>query len=615
GEFNQAREAGYYGWPYSRGNNQMYVEYDFSRKKSGRVFDPVKIVNNSPNNTGIQNLPPVQESMIWYSYKRSRDFPWLGKGGVNPMSGPIFHAEDYPAPDPSFAEYFDNKWFVYEWMRDWIYVVHLDENQEFIQADPFMPNTDFSHPMDMLFSKEGKLYVLEYGQKWNSRNLDARLSLIHFNSGNRPPVANVSADKEVGAAPLSVRFSAKKSHDFDKDKLTYSWRFEEEEVQTNDPHAEYVFEKPGMYDVRLTVTDAYGETATAAQKVLVGNEPPQIKIHLSDENRTYWNKRQLDYRIEVLDAEDGSSADNAIDPERVKVTFDYIPEGKDLILASIGHQRNAVPAGLKLINDSDCKACHAIDQKVAGPSFEDVAKRYTEADKQQIIHRIIKGSQGIWGETMMAAHPQLKIEDVGTMVDYILSLNPDKQFAEKRLPLEGRLTFAEHLKDEVTGKYVFMVSYLDEGHPEVTGSSLSSVEEVIFLAPRVELEDAVDLDPALGIWQSQGRTLVGSIQHGKHIQMASISYDKLSSISVGAAFNKGYPYAGTVEIRRGSPEGKLLGQGAVEYFDEDKEGFRAFEIGLTPSNGVDKLFLVFKNTKDQDQYLMNGDWLQLNYEK
>lgn len=88
------------------------------------------------------------------------------------------YAEDYTTSESAFPSYFDNKWLVYEWMRDWVYVVHLDENHQFVQADPFMPDTEFSHPMDMLFLKDGKLYTLEYGQQWYKRNLDARLSVF-----------------------------------------------------------------------------------------------------------------------------------------------------------------------------------------------------------------------------------------------------------------------------------------------------------------------------------------------------------------------------------------------------------------------------------------------------
>ncbi|MEL6853108.1 MAG: ThuA domain-containing protein, partial [Bacteroidota bacterium] len=492
GEYNQARKAGYYGWPYSRGNNQMYRDYDFKRKKSGQAFNPIKVINNSPNNTGLQELPPIQESFIWYSYKGSKDFPWLGEGGVNPMSGPIYHSDDYDAT--VLPAYFDGKWFVYEWMRDWIYVVELDENQDFVQADPFMPGTDFSHPMDMLFTKEGKLYVLEYGQKWSTRNLDARLSLINYNPGNRPPVAQFDVDKAVGAAPLAVKFSAAKSLDYDQDQIRYTWNLGEKNIETNSPQLTHVFEQPGMYTVKLTVTDEKGESAQTNQKILVGNEPPTLEIQLSTNNRTYGRNQRLAYQVSVEDREDGKTTDASIDPSRVKVTFNYIPEGEDIILASIGHQQNATPEGLKLINASDCKACHAIDKKVAGPTYQEVAQRYTQADKQKLIRSIIKGSQGVWGETMMSAHPQLDIAEVSKIVDYILSLNPDKQVKETLLPLQGEISFAEHARDEVAGKYVLMASYLDQGHPEVEGSALSVVEKVVFIAPRIELEDAVDLD-------------------------------------------------------------------------------------------------------------------------
>lgn len=613
GEFNQAKKAGYYGWPYSRGNNQMYHDYDFERGTPGIPFEPNNIINNSPNNTGLQNLPPIQESMVWYSYNKSGAFPWLGAGGVNPMSGPIYHKEDFNAHENSFPAYFQNKWFVYEWMRDWIYVVHLDQNSQFIQADPFMSNTHFSHPMDMLFTKEGKLYILEYGQKWNSRNLDARLSVIHYNPGNRPPVALFEADKEVGAAPLKVRFSAAESHDHDNDQIQYTWTIEEKQLKTKSLNQEYIFQEPGIYDVHLKVTDAKGEYSSVNKKIMVGNESPNIKIVLSDPNTTYWKNKKLDYNIEVADLEDGNTSDATLDPSKVKVTFNYIPEGEDMILASIGHQQNALPKGLTLINSSDCRACHAKQKQVAGPSYQDIAMRYTQKDKQKIIRRIIKGSQGIWGENMMSPHPQFEIEEVEAMVDYILSLNPNKQIEENYLPMKGTVEFNDHLQDEIAGTYILMASYLDNGHPEVENSSLSAIEKIVFIAPKIELEDAVDLSKELGIWESQGRTLVGSIKDGKHIKTAPISFDNLSSISIGAAFSKDYPYKGAVEIRKGKKNGKLLGNSTIQQFDKNKDAFKVFEVNLQPTKGLDTLFLVFKNQKNEDQFIMNGDWIQLNY--
>jgi len=593
GEFNLAQKAGFYGWPYSRGNNQMYWDYNFANEESNNLFDPNQIINNSPNNTGLQELPPIQESMIWYNYGNSTDFPWLGAGGVNPMSGPIYHAADYSTSESSFPPYFENKWFVYEWMRDWIYVVHLDENDQFIQADPFMP---------------------KYGQKWNSRNMDARLSVIRFNSGNRPPIARFAGDKEVGAAPLSIRFSAAASLDYDDDEIKYHWSFGGVEMTTDSSAVDFTFEDPGIYEVELSVSDLKGASASTSKKILVGNEPPQIEIELSDENTTYWEDKEMNYKIHVSDLEDGNTSDASLDLSKVKVTLNYIPQGDDIILASIGHQQNVVPRGLELINSSGCKACHAINEKVAGPSYQAVAERYGQEDKEQIIRRIIKGSQGIWGEKMMAAHPQLEIEEVDEIVNYILSLDADNQGNAQNIPLEGSIAFDKHFKDAEAGKYILMASYLDKGNPDIENSALSVVEKVIFRAPKMEMEDAFELDKELGIWENQNRTLVGSIKDGKQIKFQSVSIENLKSITIGAAFSKNYSYYGELEVRLGERSGPLLGEGIVEYFDKEKDDFKTFKIELKEhANVVDNLVLVFKNPSNKDQFAMNGDWLQLNY--
>ena len=339
GEFNQAREAGFWGWPYTRGNNQAYNDYDFTTETPGEKFDPARLINNSPNNTGIQELPPARESMIWFSYDASAEFPWLGKGGVNPMAGPVFHAADQA---PGFPDYFENKLFVYEWMRDWIYVVTLDDNQNYVKAEAFMPDTEFSHPMDMLFGADGHLYVLEYGQKWNARNLDARLSRVSYIPGNRSPIARIEADKEVGGTPLQVQFSGENSEDFDGDELTYQWSFNGTEVQSEEVNPSFTFAQAGVYDVRLTVTDPAGETSSTTYKVMAGNEPPQISIRTDAENNIYWDRRKVSYQVEVTDREDGTSTNGDIDPEKIKVTLTYVPEGQDIVLATIGHQQNTV---------------------------------------------------------------------------------------------------------------------------------------------------------------------------------------------------------------------------------------------------------------------------------
>lgn len=614
GEFNQARKAGYWGWPYTRGNNQAYNDYNFTTEKSSEKFDPRDIINDSPNNTGRKKLPPIQSSMVWYSYDKSNEFPWLGEGGVNPMAGPVFYADDFPKSTEGFPDYFDEKLFVYEWMRDWIYVVTMDENQNYSHAESFMPNTEFSHPMDMFFGTDGKMYVLEYGQKWNVQNIDARLCRINYIKGNRPPLAQISADKEVGAVPLTVQFSAKESKDYDQDDLTYEWFFTNEEVQSTEMSPTFSFEKIGVFDVKLKVTDAAGQSVITNKKILVGNEPPQLSIEMDIQDETYWNGKKVNYKVVVKDREDGSSEDQTIDASKIKVTMNYIPEGEDLIMATLGHQQNTVPEGKLLIDGSDCKACHAENKKVNGPSYIEIATKYKKEDADYLVSSIIKGSVGIWGETMMSAHPQLEIAEVNKMVKYILSLDPNKNIEGKNIATSGTLEFTEHLKGEGAGKYILMASYLDNGNPELKNSALSVMDQMIFKAPKIQAEDADERTEGLGIWDNDGATLVGSIAHNSFLKFKNQNLSSLTSIKLAAKYNAGYDYQGRVEIRENSPTGTVIGEMELGYFDKEKIGTKYYQIPVAPTIGSGDLFLVFKNPKDDKQFVLNADWVLLERE-
>jgi cytochrome c len=206
GEFNRAAQAGNWGWPYTRGNNQAYIDYDFEAEQSGQPFDPENLENDSPNNTGMRRLPPAQESFVWYSFGLEEQFPWLGSGGITPMVGPFFYREDFAPTVETFPPYFEGSALLYEWMRDWIVVVHFDKaGKRLRRVERFMPDEEFSHPMDVVFGSDGSLYLLEYGQKWNQRNPDARLNRIRYVAegvGSPNPVLTrkekVVSDKPAG---------------------------------------------------------------------------------------------------------------------------------------------------------------------------------------------------------------------------------------------------------------------------------------------------------------------------------------------------------------------------------------------------------------------------------
>jgi cytochrome c len=94
-EINQARQAGFFGWPFFVGDNYPYTSFDFDKGESGITFDPKKPVNISQNNTGLRELPPAQPAFIGILYDRSEEFPQVGTGGRNAMAGPVYYADLY----------------------------------------------------------------------------------------------------------------------------------------------------------------------------------------------------------------------------------------------------------------------------------------------------------------------------------------------------------------------------------------------------------------------------------------------------------------------------------------------------------------------------------------
>lgn len=81
--------------------------------------------------------------------------------------------------------------------------------------------------------------------------------------------------------------------------------------------------------------------------------------------------------------------------------------------------------GQQLIAGSTCLGCHKEQEKLVGPSYADVAKKYdnTQENITMLANKIIKGGVGVWGEVPMTAHPQINQQDAEEMVKYIFTLN------------------------------------------------------------------------------------------------------------------------------------------------------------------------------------------------
>ena len=175
-EINKTDKPGNFGWPFFTGENFGYRKYDYNNGKSGLALDAVKPVNSSRNNTGLTLLPAAKPALIYYSYDVSDKFPTFGSGGKCAMAGPLYASKE----NKNMPEYYNGKLFIYDWIRGWIKVVSFQPDGRLDKVESFMNETHFNSPIDMEVGPDGKLYVLEYGNGWFTKNAEAALSRIDY---------------------------------------------------------------------------------------------------------------------------------------------------------------------------------------------------------------------------------------------------------------------------------------------------------------------------------------------------------------------------------------------------------------------------------------------------
>jgi cytochrome c len=80
-------------------------------------------------------------------------------------------------------------------------------------------------------------------------------------------------------------------------------------------------------------------------------------------------------------------------------------------------------ANQALATSKNCMACHAIDKKLVGPAYKDVAVKYS-ADKSavdKLAAKILKGGSGVWGAIPMPANPQVNEAEAKALATWVMS--------------------------------------------------------------------------------------------------------------------------------------------------------------------------------------------------
>lgn len=429
-EVNQAKAAGNFGWPFVIADNKPYPIVDFATKKTGKITDPAAPENPGQRNTGLKTLPPAHPALIWYPYGKSEEFPAMGEGGRNAMAGPVFYYD--PSKKYNILGKEDNRTLLtYEWMRGKIFKAKLDAQEKVEKLEVFMEK--LVHPMDLEMDKDGSLVLLEYGSGWYF-NVNGSVSRLRPDDGNKPPTLTI----KPGAAPNT--YSVDKAADPEGGKLTVTWYLTEGVTERKLGTGSTVTVPEGSFEeIRAVATDDKGALAIARIPLAGAGELPSLVLELGKTKGKPGFGDALNYKVK---------AERLPDAGQIKVRARYIPP--------TGHDSGGPelsPEAAKLATANQCMACHQVDSGTVGPSYLDVAIRYSDrADASAYLKETLKtGGVGVWGDVPMPAQVALKPEDSDKLIAAILGLSAG--MTETRGSLNGNIRLSPDFGAEPGGAW------------------------------------------------------------------------------------------------------------------------------------------------------------------
>ncbi|GIG00012.1 discoidin domain-containing protein [Catellatospora citrea] len=337
-EYNRATGPGNYGWPYCGGPNVAYNDWDFAANAPRGWFPcggSTGPVNNSPRNTGLQQLPPTKGALVWEQHGGSREWPALDNPGGcgSPNHAEVYHYNPNLNSTVKWPAYYDNKLIITEYCRNWIKEVQFDNGNPVTGnptiIEPVVSGMQLVHPIDMEFGPDGSLYLLEYGNGYFSGDAAAGLYKINYVAGGRSPTAVATANRDNGLAPLAVTFSSAGSSDPDGDPLTYAWDFDSNgTTDSTAANPSYTYTTVGDKRARLTVNDGTGRSGSVQIPIVVGNNRPVTTVGSIPNGGIYGWGDNVTATAASTDAQDGT-----------------IACGNVVVRVALGHQEHAHEEG------------------------------------------------------------------------------------------------------------------------------------------------------------------------------------------------------------------------------------------------------------------------------
>lgn len=610
-EINQARMAGNFGWPFFIGNNFAYYDFDYETGKAGPKYDVDRPLNTSPTNTGSDLLPVPTPAWIYYPYGQSKEFPEMGSGGRTACAGPVYHFDENLESETKLPRHLDNCLFIYDWQRKVIKYVRLDENSDIVEIKPFLTEININRAVDMRIGPDGSLYVLDYGDTWGN-NKDSKLLRIDYFKENRSPVARIATSALVGKAPLNLNLSAEESTDKDAtDTHIYEWFLGDKPfATTDDPKTSYTLETPGEYKLGVRLDDGIVKSEIAYASVVVGNDPPNVSIQNPDHGGFFNWGDKLDFNVIVNDHEDGHSSENPeLISRRVIWNFMTLQSAPENVEEGILSGKGAGNVGLTMIQHSDCLNCHAVDKKIIGPSFSEIALRYKDdvhaLDKS--AERIIKGSSKVWGDVPMLPHAQFSMDEAREMVRWVFSLAANDDNSSTMQSISGAMVLSrpESWNSSGGGSLVLKSTYTDLGGGGAP--SITRHDEVRLRHSRVEAEHYSSKfgTAILDNESASGGKFIGSISSGQYLVFNDLLLTGITKLNLRIASPTS---GGRVELRLGERKGPLLAE--VKFKPTgDWNVYESHPVKVNPPKGLADIYCIFINPKGGGAF-MNLDYIE-----
>ncbi|HKP96293.1 MAG TPA: PQQ-dependent sugar dehydrogenase, partial [Fibrobacteria bacterium] len=201
--------AAFLGYPFFLKDNQPYCHWDYAagactpiRGQTGMKFDPARPVNMSPNNTGLEVLPPAKPAVLWEHDGPSKDpVPGLKSCGMG--AGPVYHYNPALANTVKFPPFFDGKWIFFAAGGSFqpklvtVPAVLSTLTPDRVSRTPW-DTTKISLSgdlQDMEYGPDGTLYLVDYGTTFYSNNSNDGLFRITY-KGCLPPASLAQASAE-----------------------------------------------------------------------------------------------------------------------------------------------------------------------------------------------------------------------------------------------------------------------------------------------------------------------------------------------------------------------------------------------------------------------------------